>query len=208
MAIVTALQWRIIAWKTPAAETASRRVRGLRRRSFGGPPAYARIIAQHRATVDDLREQLVGSAARTSLWVMISRGSPSLRRYEKVRPCWNMRGERAASPPSMTPSSEMMPDRYISATTSMMAEPQIPVPGTRPRGSTSRVNPSWSPRIHATLGPSALPTSSARTGVPMCDARAARNGDDLQERVDFVERRLVQPPRAEPLPQSRITTPV
>ena len=27
----------------------------------------------------------------------------------------------------MTPSSEMMPDRYISATTSMMAEPQMPV---------------------------------------------------------------------------------
>lgn len=36
---------------------------------------------------------------------------------------------------------------------------------------------------------------------------AARMGE-IEERVDFVERRLVQPPRAEPLPQSRITTPV
>jgi hypothetical protein len=36
---------------------------------------------------------------------------------------------------------------------------------------------------------------------------AARIGE-IEERVDFVERRLVQPPRAEPLPQSRITTPV
>ena len=32
-----------------------------------------------------------------------------------------MRGLRAASAPSTTPSSEMMPERYISATTSMMA---------------------------------------------------------------------------------------
>jgi len=38
---------------------------------FGGPPAYARIIAQHRAVVDDLRERLVGSTARTSLWVLL-----------------------------------------------------------------------------------------------------------------------------------------
>jgi hypothetical protein len=36
---------------------------------------------------------------------------------------------------------------------------------------------------------------------------AARIGE-IEERVDFVERRLVQPPRAEPLPQSRIPTPV
>ena len=35
----------------------------------------------------------------------------------------------------------------------------------------------------------------------------ARMGE-IEERVDFVERRLVQPPRAESLPQSRITTPV
>ena len=38
---------------------------------FGGPPAYARIIGQHRAVVNDLREQLVGSTARTSLWVLL-----------------------------------------------------------------------------------------------------------------------------------------
>lgn len=31
---------------------------------------------------------------------------------------------------------------------------------------------------------------------------------ELEERVDFVERRLVQAPKVEPLPQSRITTPV
>ena len=31
---------------------------------------------------------------------------------------------------------------------------------------------------------------------------------ELDERVDFVERRLVQGPRAEPLPQSRLPTPV
>ena len=38
---------------------------------FGGPPAYARIIAQHHAVVDDLRESLVGSTARTSLWILL-----------------------------------------------------------------------------------------------------------------------------------------
>ena len=31
---------------------------------------------------------------------------------------------------------------------------------------------------------------------------------ELEERVDFVERRLVQGPRGEPLPHSRIATPV
>ena len=31
---------------------------------------------------------------------------------------------------------------------------------------------------------------------------------ELEERVDFVERRLVQAPKVEPLPQRRITTPV
>lgn len=31
---------------------------------------------------------------------------------------------------------------------------------------------------------------------------------ELEERVDFVERRLVQAPKVEPLPQTRITTPV
>ena len=38
---------------------------------FGGSPAYARIIAQHRAVVEDLRERLVGPTARTSLWVLL-----------------------------------------------------------------------------------------------------------------------------------------
>ena len=38
---------------------------------FGGSPAYARIIAQHRAVVDDLRESIVGPTARTSLWVLL-----------------------------------------------------------------------------------------------------------------------------------------
>jgi putative ABC transport system permease protein len=38
---------------------------------FGGSPAYARIIAQHRAVVGDLRERLVGPVARTSLWVLL-----------------------------------------------------------------------------------------------------------------------------------------
>ena len=31
---------------------------------------------------------------------------------------------------------------------------------------------------------------------------------ELEERVDFLERRLVQAPKVEPLPQRRITTPV
>jgi putative ABC transport system permease protein len=38
---------------------------------FGGSPAYARIIGQHRAIVDDLRERIVGPTARTSLWVLL-----------------------------------------------------------------------------------------------------------------------------------------
>ena len=38
---------------------------------FGGSPGYARIVAQHRAVVDDLRERLVGRTARTSLWVLL-----------------------------------------------------------------------------------------------------------------------------------------
>jgi putative ABC transport system permease protein len=38
---------------------------------FGGSPAYARIIAQHHALVDDLRERLVGPTVRTSLWVLL-----------------------------------------------------------------------------------------------------------------------------------------
>ena len=38
---------------------------------FGGSPAYARIIAQHHALVDDLHERLVGPTVRTSLWVLL-----------------------------------------------------------------------------------------------------------------------------------------
>jgi predicted permease len=38
---------------------------------FGGSPAYERIIAQHRAVVDDLSERVVGPTARTSLWVLL-----------------------------------------------------------------------------------------------------------------------------------------
>ena len=38
---------------------------------FGGSPAYASIITQHHAVVDDLRDRLVGSTARTSLWVLL-----------------------------------------------------------------------------------------------------------------------------------------
>jgi predicted permease len=38
---------------------------------FGGPPSYARMIAQHRALVDPLLEAMVGPAARTSLLVLL-----------------------------------------------------------------------------------------------------------------------------------------
>jgi predicted permease len=38
---------------------------------FGGSAAYARIIAQHHAVVDDLRERVVGPTVRTSLWVLL-----------------------------------------------------------------------------------------------------------------------------------------
>ena len=38
---------------------------------FGGSPGYARVIAQHRAVVDDLHDRLVGPTARTSLWVLL-----------------------------------------------------------------------------------------------------------------------------------------
>ena len=38
---------------------------------FGGSPAYARIIEQHRAVVEPLEERLVGQVARTSLWVLL-----------------------------------------------------------------------------------------------------------------------------------------
>ena len=38
---------------------------------FGGTPGYARIIGQHRAVVDDLTQRMVGSVARTSLWILL-----------------------------------------------------------------------------------------------------------------------------------------
>ena len=38
---------------------------------FGGSPAFARIIGQHTALVDNLSERLVGPVARTSLWVLL-----------------------------------------------------------------------------------------------------------------------------------------
>ncbi len=38
-----------------------------------------------------------------------------------------MRGLRAAMAPSMVPSAARMPFRYISASASMMPEPQMPV---------------------------------------------------------------------------------
>ncbi|HJP58324.1 MAG TPA: ADOP family duplicated permease [Gemmatimonadales bacterium] len=38
---------------------------------FGGSPAYARIIGQYHAVVEDLRERLIGPTARTSLWVLL-----------------------------------------------------------------------------------------------------------------------------------------
>ena len=38
---------------------------------FGGTPAYARIIAQHRAVVDPLLERIVGPVASRSLWVLL-----------------------------------------------------------------------------------------------------------------------------------------
>ena len=38
---------------------------------FGGTPAYARAIDQHRALVEPLLESMVGPNARTSLWVLL-----------------------------------------------------------------------------------------------------------------------------------------
>jgi predicted permease len=38
---------------------------------FGGSPAYARVIQQHRALVDPVLDRLVGPTARTSLWVLL-----------------------------------------------------------------------------------------------------------------------------------------
>ena len=44
-----------------------------------------------------------------------------------MRPSCRIRVLRSANPPSTTPSGVMTPARYISATTSMMPDPQIPV---------------------------------------------------------------------------------
>jgi predicted permease len=38
---------------------------------FGGPPNYARIIAQHRALVDPILDRMVGPTTRRSLWVLL-----------------------------------------------------------------------------------------------------------------------------------------
>jgi predicted permease len=38
---------------------------------FGGPPAFARMIGQHRALVAPLLERMVGPTARRSLWVLL-----------------------------------------------------------------------------------------------------------------------------------------
>ena len=43
-----------------------------------------------------------------------------------------MRGVRAVSAPSITPSCEMMPERNISAIASMMPDPQMPVTPSAP----------------------------------------------------------------------------
>src|SRR6185436_8300928 len=38
---------------------------------FGGPPAYARLIQQHRAVVAPVLDRIVGPTARKSLWVLL-----------------------------------------------------------------------------------------------------------------------------------------
>lgn len=38
---------------------------------FGGPPTYARLIAQHSAVVDPLLDRLVGPTVTASLWVLL-----------------------------------------------------------------------------------------------------------------------------------------
>ena len=38
---------------------------------FGGPPAYARLIEQHRAVVAPVLDRIVGPIARRSLWVLL-----------------------------------------------------------------------------------------------------------------------------------------
>jgi predicted permease len=38
---------------------------------FGGPPTYARLIAQHSAVIDPVLDRIVGPTTRTSLWVLL-----------------------------------------------------------------------------------------------------------------------------------------
>ncbi len=38
---------------------------------FGGPPAYARFIEQHRAVVESVQERFVGPTVRRSLWILL-----------------------------------------------------------------------------------------------------------------------------------------
>jgi putative ABC transport system permease protein len=38
---------------------------------FGGPPTYARMIAQHQAVVDPILDRIIGPTIRTSLWVLL-----------------------------------------------------------------------------------------------------------------------------------------
>ena len=69
--------------------------------------------------------------ARTSFWVMTIRGEPGPPpRGGRTRTCarrGRSRGERAASDPSTIPSVVTMPARNISAMTSTMPDPQMPV---------------------------------------------------------------------------------
>ena len=39
---------------------------------FGGSPQYARIISQHRALVDPLKDRILGQTITTSLWVLLA----------------------------------------------------------------------------------------------------------------------------------------
>ena len=69
--------------------------------------------------------------ARTSFCVIAIRRSGSSASphstYENVRPSATTRGERSARSPCTTPSRSITPARYISATTSMIPDPQMPV---------------------------------------------------------------------------------
>ena len=62
-----------------------------------------------------------------SFCVIVSAGSPSESTYENVRPSATIRGDRAASAPSIVPSVVRTPARWSSAIASMIPEPQTPV---------------------------------------------------------------------------------